>query len=153
MDSTNSTELRERVQERIDAWSIAIERVVETDSSILAFGRRDSQAVVLKVIRHPGEEWRAGEVLSVFEGHGVVRVLDHVDGAVLLDRLQPGTSLVSTALNGNDDLATGILSEVIRRMLPRAARSSSKGRTLRSSSTTLSVRIRSCRPKRTGTAR
>jgi streptomycin 6-kinase len=120
MESTSPTEVRRRVDERIAAWHIVVERLVETESSILAFGRRRTQAVVLKVIRHHGDEWRSGDVLNSFSGRGAVRVLDHVEGAVLLERLRPGNSLVSMAVNGGDDRATGILTNVIGRMSPAA---------------------------------
>ena len=56
MESTSPTEVRRRVDERIAAWRIVVERLVETEGSILAFGRRGTQAVVLKVIRHHREE-------------------------------------------------------------------------------------------------
>jgi len=124
MNSTSSTELRRRVEDRIDAWRICVEHVVETEGSILAFGQRDNQSVVLKVIRNRGDEWRSGDVLSAFEGNGVVRVLDHLYGAVLLERLKPGDSLVSMALTGGDEQATGILADVMGRMSPGAPASS-----------------------------
>ena len=63
MNSTTSTELRRRVEDRIDDWRIVVEHLVETESSILAFGQRDNQSVVLKVIRNRGDEWRSGDVL------------------------------------------------------------------------------------------
>jgi streptomycin 6-kinase len=121
MNSTSSTELRRRVEDRIAAWHILVEHTLETESSILAFGQRDNQSVVLKVIRNHGDEWRSGDVLNAFEGHGVVRVLDRLDGAMLVERLKPGDSLVGLALNGNDDQATGILADVIGRMSPGPA--------------------------------
>ena len=98
---------------------MAVEHEVETQSSILAFGWRGNQSVVLKVIRNHGDEWHSGD-LDAFDGNGVVRVLDRFDGAVLLEHLQPGDSLVGMAINGNDDQATGILADVIGRMYPRA---------------------------------
>ena len=58
--------------------------------------------------------------MDAFDGHGVVRVLDRFDGAVLLERLQPGDSLVSMAVNGDDEQATGILADVVGRMSSRA---------------------------------
>jgi streptomycin 6-kinase len=115
------TELQRRVDDRIQAWDIVVDRLIKTDSSILVFGQRANQAVVLKVVRNNGDEWRSGDVLSAFEGNGVIRVLDHFDGAVLLERLKPGQSLVDMAVYGDDDLATGILADVMRRMSPRAA--------------------------------
>jgi streptomycin 6-kinase len=120
MNSIPRSELRRRAEDRIDGWRIAVEHVVETAGTILAFGQRDNQSVVLKVIRRDADEWRSGDVLTAFEGRGVVRVLDHADGAVLLERLMPGQSLVSLVVNGEDDRATGILADVIGRMSPDA---------------------------------
>lgn len=105
-----SRELRSRVDDRINAWRIAVDRITETDSSILAFGHRDNQPVVLKIVRDDGDEWRSGEILEAFEGKGVVRVYDYVGGAIVLERLSPGNSLVNLALN-RDDQATEILAE------------------------------------------
>ena len=57
--------------------------------------------------------------MDAFEGRGVVRVYEYVDGAVLLERLNPGNSLVEMAVNGTDDKATDIVAEVIDKMSPR----------------------------------
>jgi streptomycin 6-kinase len=113
-----STELRRRIDDRIKAWRIAVDHVAETESSVLAFGRRDADPVVLKVVKHDGDEWRSGEILDAFDGKGVVRVHDYVEGALLLERLTPGNSLASLPLH-EDDRATGILAEVIGKMSPR----------------------------------
>src|SRR5262245_24595375 len=112
-------ELRRRVEERISAWRIVVERTAETETSVLAFGRRDADPVVLKVVKNQGDEWRSGEILDAFDGKGVVRVHDYVEGGLLLERLRPGSSLASLALNGDDDRATGILTEVLAKMSPR----------------------------------
>lgn len=106
----------ERFDERIADWNISVHDTLETRSSLLAFGTRGNLPVVLKVILKPGDEWRCGEVLRAFNGSGVVRAYDYVEGAVLLERLSPGTSLASLALNGRDDDATEILADVIHRM-------------------------------------
>jgi streptomycin 6-kinase len=113
---TRSTEIQRRFDDRIRAWGITVEHLLETEGSILAFGRRRSQPIVLKVIRHEGEEWRSGRTLEAFNDCGVVRALEHVDGAVLLERLEPGDSLVRMVLNGRDDQATAILADVIDRL-------------------------------------
>jgi streptomycin 6-kinase len=98
-------------------WGVNVESVVETESSVLAFGHRDQQPVVLKVIKRSGDEWFSGSLLEAFDGRGVVQVFDYVDGAVLLERLQPGRSLFDD--DGIDDeQATEILAEVIGRMSP-----------------------------------
>jgi streptomycin 6-kinase len=114
-------ELKRRVDERIAEWRVILDRVSETESSVLAFGRRDGQPVVLKVVRGHGDEWRSGDILEAFEGKGVVRALEHTGGAVLLEHLRPGTSLNSLARSGADDEATAILADVIAAMAPRAA--------------------------------
>ena len=93
-----------------------VETTLETESSFLAFGTRGNEAVVLKVLRNPGDEWRAGEVLEAFDGAGTVRVHAYDPGAVLLEQLSPGSSLVGLVLDGRDDEATDIIATVIRRM-------------------------------------
>jgi streptomycin 6-kinase len=107
---------RQRLDERIVAWHVGVEHLVDTEGSILAFGQRHNQAVVLKVIRHRGEEWHSGHVLDAFDGKGIVRAIDHIGGAVLLERLQPGDPLVSMSVDGRDEKATAILADVISRL-------------------------------------
>jgi streptomycin 6-kinase len=108
------------VKDRLDRcardWGVTVASTLDTQSSILAFGTRDDRPVVLKVVRAPGDEWRAGEILAAFRGEGTGHVLAHVPGAALLERAVPGRSLTSLVLEGRDDEATGILADVIRRM-------------------------------------
>ena len=112
-------DLRLRVEDRITAWRVSAERMTETDSSVLVFGRRADQAVVLKVIKRQQDEWLSGQVLQSFDGRGVVRLLEHNEGALLLERLNPGESLVSMAVSGCDRQATELIASVIRRMPDR----------------------------------
>jgi streptomycin 6-kinase len=111
-----SDKLRERVEERIRDWRIVAQDTLETPGSFIVYGTRGNQPVVLKVMRQPGDEWRCGEVLDAFNGMGMVKVYEYVEGAVLLERLHPGTSLAAIALDGRDEEATETLTEVIRRM-------------------------------------
>jgi streptomycin 6-kinase len=97
----------------IARWQIAVERTVVSHQSVLAFGRCDERDVVLKVSRQRDSEPLFGAVLAAFNGHGMVRVLDHADGAVLLERLRPGTDLTSIE---DDEEATAALCEVIRQL-------------------------------------
>jgi streptomycin 6-kinase len=116
MSRVNSSELHVHFEERVLAWRMSVEEVRETASSRVAFGHRDRQPVVMKVVRHGGDEWFAGQALAAFGGRGVVRMLEHGEGAVLLERLLPGTSLVDEDLD--DEEATTILAGVIGRMCP-----------------------------------
>jgi streptomycin 6-kinase len=119
MSSTTVRQLRDRFEDRVRDWCVVVNQTLETESSLIGFGTRGDQSVVLKVIRWPGDEWRSGEILDAFDGKGVVRVYEYVEGAVLLERLRPGNSLVGIALNGGDDEATEILADVIQKMSPR----------------------------------
>jgi streptomycin 6-kinase len=116
----------DRLEERARAWRVKIEDVLYTETSVIAFGTRDvtageNHSVVLKVIKQPGDEWRSGEVLAAFGGNGVARVYEHEPGAVLLERLRPGNSLVDLTLNGRDEEATEILADVIQQMMACAS--------------------------------
>jgi len=109
-------ELQSRFEACVLRWRLHIETVMETRNSIIAFGQRDQQPVVLKVTTRSGEEWFSGQVLNAFGGLSVVRALDQTDGAVLLERLVPGKSLAE--INVDDKEATAIIADVIRRMAP-----------------------------------
>lgn len=108
--------LQQRVDECIRKWDLVVQTTLETRSSYLAFGTRGDEGVVLKVIREAGDEWGSGDVLRAFDGRGVVRVYEQMDGAVLLERLQPATALADMALNGGDESAIEAIADVIRRM-------------------------------------
>jgi streptomycin 6-kinase len=113
-----SFDLARRIALLPQQWRVAVEHVEETDGSVLLFGTRGHRPVVIKIVREAREEWNSGSVLMAFGGRGVVRVLDVDDGAVLLERVQPGTSLVTVVDGGDDDRATAVLADVIARMKP-----------------------------------
>lgn len=106
----------ERLDDYARQWNVAIEDIRQTETSVVAFGVRDHQPVVLKVARREGEEWRSGEVLAVFGGKGLVRAVEHPNGAVLLERLMPGNDLTVLSLSGRDEEAAGIIAEIIEQM-------------------------------------
>lgn len=111
-------DLHHRIERHLRDWFVQVEYSAETSSSVLVFGQRVGQPVVLKVLRIPGDEWHAGEVLAAFDGRGTARVYEHDEGAVLMERLSPGIPLVELALAGQDDDATDILADVIAAMAP-----------------------------------
>jgi streptomycin 6-kinase len=113
----------ERLAAHAREWGVAIQEVRTTETSRIGFGTRGNQPVVLKVIRKENsEEWRCGEVMKAFDGHGMIRVIAHADGAVLLPRLTPGHELSSLSLDGRDEKATEIIGSLIGRMSSSAAR-------------------------------
>lgn len=113
--------LSQRLDERARRWRVVVEDMFETATSLIAYGRRDDDPVVLKLVKSPGDEWHAGRVLHAFGGRGVVRVHEFVGGAMLLERLRPGNSLVDLSLSDRDEEATTVLAEVIGAMSPDGA--------------------------------
>lgn len=106
----------EQLTLRAAIWGVAIEQVRETEGSLLGFGVRDGVPVVLKISKHSGDEWNSGDVLKAFGRDGTVRVYECDEGAVLLERLDPGTELVELVRAGRDEEATSILAQVIKGM-------------------------------------
>jgi streptomycin 6-kinase len=105
-----------QLSSRAKQWHVAIDEVRETEGSLLAFGVRDGRRVVLKISKRAGDELNSGDVLRAFNGDGTVRVYESAEGAVLLERLDPGAELVELVRASRDDEATSILAEVIKRM-------------------------------------
>lgn len=118
VNPADSSDLQSRLRERLLTWRVSVERVVHTAGSAIAFGHRDRQPVVLKVVSLAGDERLSGQVLEAFAGRGVVRALEHADGALLLERLLPGTPLIDDDID--DERATAIIADVIGRMSPGA---------------------------------
>lgn len=116
-----STDALERLADHARAWGVTVERTFETASSVLAFGRRGADSLVVKVVRS-GDETSFGRVLEEFAGHGTVRVHAHVPGAGLLEQLSPATPLVTLCARGEDEAATEILADVIGAMAAAHAR-------------------------------
>ena len=119
--NTPAGDLLDRIQNLTREWRLTIEESFETETSVISYANRDGQSLVLKVVKRENDEWNAGNVLSVFGGNGMVRVHQYTDGAMLLERLRPGTSLAHIAGDGGDEQATDILARVIEQMSPREA--------------------------------
>lgn len=105
-----------RLHASAGAWGVDIQHVFETDTSLIGVGLRPHQPVILKIVKRPGDEWTSGPVVRAFDGRGMVHVYEFEEGALLLEGLTPGHSLVSLSLDGRDEDATGIIADVIQRM-------------------------------------
>jgi streptomycin 6-kinase len=115
-DRFNNSGVDLRFRECVLAWQIRVQQVVHTPHSVIAFGDRAGQPIVLKVVKSPGEEWLSGQMLEAFGGRGMVRPLEHAGGAVLLERILPGTHLADDRMS--DDQATEVIAAVIGQMAP-----------------------------------
>jgi streptomycin 6-kinase len=105
-----------RAEALIHQWNVSVEETRVTNTSVVVFGRRGNDPVVLKVLREPNDEWLSGKVLQAFNGNGVARVYEFTEGAVLLERLVPGNSPIDLVLAGHDVKATRILANVMGKM-------------------------------------
>jgi streptomycin 6-kinase len=101
-------------------WGVTVENTLATENSVIAFGSRvadgEKRSVCLKVVKREGDEWHSGEILRAFDGNGMARVYEHVPGAVLLERLNPGNSLAEVSISGKDAEATDVFADVIEQM-------------------------------------
>jgi streptomycin 6-kinase len=102
-------------------WDVAIDKTFETETSVVAFGLRREVPVVLKVSKQSSDEWHSGDILRAYDGDGMVRIHESEAGAVLLERLDPGTELAELVREGNDESATEILANVMRQLANHAA--------------------------------
>jgi streptomycin 6-kinase len=112
--------MKDQLPAKAAQWNVRIDEVRETATSVLGFGVRDGQRVVLKLTK-TNDELHSGAVLRAFGGDGAVRVLEAEIGAVLLKRLDPGEELVNLVRRGRDAEATEILAHVIGNLANHSA--------------------------------
>jgi len=113
---TDRDDLLARAETHASAWGVTPEQVIHTTGSVCVFGHWRGIEVVLKVVRRSKDEWFTGSVLEAFQGAGVVRLLQHMDGATLMERLVPGTALADAGVGDRE--ATAVIAGVIARMEP-----------------------------------
>jgi len=106
----------DQLQTKAAEWNVTVEEILETPGSLLGFGVRICDRVVLKITKHAGDESHSGKVLRAFGGDGAVGVYESEIGAVLLERLEPGEQLVNLVKRGEDEAATRILAEVLEKL-------------------------------------
>lgn len=106
----------DQLQAKAAEWNVTLEEIRETPTSLVGFGVRASERVVLKITKQARDESHSGKVLRAFVGDGAVRVYQSETGAVLLERLEPGEQLVELVKRGEDEEATRILARVIEKL-------------------------------------
>jgi streptomycin 6-kinase len=106
----------ERAQAKAAEWNVSLDELRETPTSLLGFGVRDGESVVLKITKQAGDESHSGQVLRAYGGVGAARVYEAETGAVLLERLRPGDQLVDVVKCGSDEEATQILAGVMSKL-------------------------------------
>jgi streptomycin 6-kinase len=109
-----------------ERWSLSIDRAVQHIklNYVAPATRADGTRCILKVSRHVAETRSEIAALRLWNGHGSARLMeaDPDIGALLVERLEPGTLLVDLAAT-DDDAATRIAATVLAelwRPLPAA---------------------------------
>jgi len=100
----------------LDRWQLVPDGqpFVSLSSTLLPV-LRAGQPAILKVTAEVEERW--GATLMVWwDGDGAARVLEHEEGALLMERVIGDDSLIAMARSGRDDEASGIICEVAARL-------------------------------------
>ncbi|MGI9146517.1 MAG: aminoglycoside phosphotransferase family protein [Chloroflexota bacterium] len=109
-------------------WSLSLQpHFAEIEINYVAPATRaDGTPCVLKVSRHVGETSTEIAALQLWDGLGAARLLEAAPegGALLLERLTPGTTLVEMA-DADDDRATLIAAILLRQLWRPSGASSS----------------------------
>lgn len=100
------------------AWGLAVGESLtggNTGAMVRAVARVDGSAAVLKIPVIDDENRREPDALRRYDGDGAVRLLEHdpATGAMLLERLVPGTPLSDLA---DRDAAIGVVCALLRRL-------------------------------------
>lgn len=107
------------VERLVERWSLTLGEYFPTAKRnyVTPATRADGTPVVLKVSRHVGETRNEIAALRLWDGDGAVRLLeaDPELGALLIERLEPGTMLDEIA-EAYDDAATVIAARLLRRL-------------------------------------
>lgn len=97
-------------------WSLEADGApISTHTSRLLPVRRDGEALMLK-LSHAEEERFGGRLMLWWNGDGAVRVVEHDDDALLMERATGPRSLADMARAGEDDAASRILCDVAKRL-------------------------------------
>jgi streptomycin 6-kinase len=115
-DVTRFPELRTRLDAVARRWGVEVEQEETTTNSMLAYGTRDGDAVALKVVPLTSDERHGGALTAMFGTNGMVPVLQHEPGAVLMTRLIPGTQLAAMLSVEQIHAMDDVLAEVCCRL-------------------------------------
>jgi streptomycin 6-kinase len=112
--------LAARAVEVARGWGLALGPVLpgSTQGLVRAVTLADGTRAVLK-LEKPGQAVQAqAAALAAWNGDGAARLLrfDATRGALLLERLVPGTPLATLCAEGRDDAATGVLAGLMQRL-------------------------------------
>ncbi|MEO7002266.1 MAG: aminoglycoside phosphotransferase family protein [Ktedonobacterales bacterium] len=113
-------QLSDLLTELAGQWALSLGPPVAhlTYNYVAPVTRADGAAAILKVAPPNNEFSCEVEALRLFDGQGMARLLaaDLNQRAALIERLEPGTALMDVLAHGEDDRATRIAADVLRRL-------------------------------------
>lgn len=108
-----------KIEYFLHLWDLTLEESpLETMTGLIAKVKWREQPCILKVAREGSDE-KTAAVLKHYDGNGAVRLIKLEGQATLLERAMPGTHLSALVLRGEDDQATQILCDVIKKLHAR----------------------------------
>lgn len=101
----------------LNTWNLSNPQLLtQTVTSHIYTVTYDTETVILKLLSaSETEEQRGAAALRYFGGHGAVRLLQHDDGAQLME-YAAGDELVTLVERGEDENATRIITQVIKQL-------------------------------------
>jgi len=109
--------LQEKYRFYTELWNLTLESdPTETFTGLIAFGKRGTQSVVLKIVNEAVEDEHTAAVLRSYAGHGAVHLLEEEGNVTLLERAMPGTPLTLLVKEGQDAKATHIFCDILEKL-------------------------------------
>lgn len=101
----------------LERWGLRLDGPpFETHSSLLAYVDRDTTQAVLKIPKPNSDELQGARILMHWGEAAAVRVLEHDERALLIERAMPGDTLADFFHRGEDDEATRVWCDIVRRL-------------------------------------
>jgi streptomycin 6-kinase len=106
--------LKTRLSRLAEEWKVTITKEVVKPATVLAYGTRQGQEVVIKLVARESDEWLQGRILEAWNGKGAVACLAVTEGACLMPRISPATPLTSLCDSGKDGAACEVIVRIIQ---------------------------------------
>jgi streptomycin 6-kinase len=110
--------MREYLEPYISKWRLSDPQpLAQTATSNLFKVQTESGSAVLKILSKVGaeDEKGAADVLLWYGGHGAIHLLNHDEGAMLLEYAD-GENLTTLVKDGKDDSATQVIVDILKRL-------------------------------------
>jgi streptomycin 6-kinase len=98
-------------------WCLeSVKKYLDTPSSILFKVIYKQKPAVLKVFKNNSDEIKSGVILKAYVGVGTVKIYHHTDSAILMQEINPAYELADLTKSGNDNDATMIFCDVVKKL-------------------------------------